>query len=94
MQFTKHLTAAAALLALAPLAHAQLKTDGLLEIYGRASLSVDQLNDGDKYNSTNMSSNASRLGFRGSKKMGDLTGIWQIEQGPPGASHCFGSAGP
>jgi predicted porin len=80
MQFTKHLTAAAALLALAPLAHAQLKTDGLLEIYGRASLSVDQLNDGDKYARTNMSSNASRLGFRGSKKMGDLTGIWQIEQ--------------
>ena len=80
MQFTKHFTAAAALLALAPLAHAQLKTDGLLEIYGRASLSVDQLNDGDKYDRTNMSSNASRLGFRGSKKMGDLTGIWQIEQ--------------
>jgi len=80
MQFTKHLTAAAALLALAPLAHAQLKTDGLLEIYGRASLSVDQLNDGDKYDRTNLSSNASRLGFRGSKKMGDLTGIWQIEQ--------------
>ena len=80
MQFTKHLTAAAALLALAPLAHAQLKTDGLLEIYGRASLSVDQLNDGDKYDRTNLSSNASRIGFKGSKKMGGLTGIWQIEQ--------------
>jgi predicted porin len=28
----------------------------------------------------NLSSNASRLGLRGSKKIGEFTGIWQIEQ--------------
>jgi predicted porin len=80
MQFSKSIVAAAALLALAPLTQAQVKTDGLLEFYGRAELSVDQLDDGNKYSRTNMSSNASRLGFKGSKKIGGLTGIWQIEQ--------------
>jgi predicted porin len=80
MQFTKSIVAAAALLALAPLTQAQVKTDGLLEFYGRAELSVDQLDDGNKYNRSNLSSNASRLGFKGSKKIGGLTGIWQIEQ--------------
>ena len=80
MKFSKSLIASATLLALASAAHAQLKTDGLLEVYGRASFSVDRLDDGDKYNRMNLSSNASRLGFRGSKKIGELTGIWQIEQ--------------
>ena len=80
MKFSKSLIAAAAALTLASAAQAQLKTDGLLEVYGRASLSVDQLDDGASYNRTNLSSNASRLGFRGSKKIGNLTGIWQIEQ--------------
>jgi predicted porin len=80
MQFSKSIVAAAALLALAPLTQAQVKTDGLLEFYGRAELSVDQLDDGNKYSRTNLSSNASRLGFKGNKKMGGLTGIWQIEQ--------------
>lgn len=80
MQFSKSIVAAAALLALTPLTQAQVKTDGLVEFYGRAELSVDQLDDGNKYNRTNLSSNASRLGFKGSKKIGDLTGIWQIEQ--------------
>lgn len=80
MNFPKSLIAAAALATLASAAHAQFKTDGLLEVYGRASFSVDQLDDGDKYKRMNLSSNASRLGFRGSKKIGNLTGIWQIEQ--------------
>ncbi len=80
MKFSKSLIASATLLALASAAQAQLKTDGLLEVYGRASFSVDRLDDGDKYNRMNLSSNASRLGFRGSKKIGELTGIWQIEQ--------------
>lgn len=80
MKFSKSLIAAATILAMAPLAQAQVKTDGLLEIYGRASFSVDQLDDGAAYNRMNLSSNASRLGFRGSKKIGNLTGIWQIEQ--------------
>lgn len=65
---------------MAPLAQAQVKTNGLLEIYGRASFSVDQLDDGASYKRNNLSSNASRLGFKGSKKIGNLTGIWQVEQ--------------
>ncbi len=80
MKLLKCVTSAVAALTVASLSHAQVKTNSLLEIYGRASLSVDQLDDGDKYNRTNLSSNASRLGFRGSKKIGNLTGIWQIEQ--------------
>jgi predicted porin len=80
MKVSKSLIASAALLAMAPLAQAQVKTDGLLEIYGRASFSVDQLDDGASYKRNNLSSNASRLGFKGSKKIGNLTGIWQIEQ--------------
>lgn len=80
MKFSKTLIAAATVATLASAAHAQLKTDGLLEVYGRASFSVDQLDDGDKYKRMNLSSNASRLGFRGSKKIGEVTGIWQIEQ--------------
>ncbi len=80
MKLTKSLIASAVVLTTASAAYAQLKTDGLLEIYGRASFSADKLDDGDKYNLMNLSSNASRLGFKGSKKIGELTGIWQIEQ--------------
>ncbi len=80
MNFSKTLIAATAVATLASAAQAQLKTDGLLEVYGRASFSVDQLDDGDKYKRNNLSSNASRLGFRGSKKIGEVTGVWQIEQ--------------
>ncbi|MFM7026801.1 MAG: porin [Limnohabitans sp.] len=80
MKLSKTLMASVVVLGTASAAQAQVKTDGLFEIYGRASFSVDQLDDGDQYNRMNLSSNASRLGFRGSKKIGDLTGIWQIEQ--------------
>lgn len=80
MKFSKSLIAAATILAIAPLTHAEVKSDGLLEIYGRASFSVDKLDDGAAYNRLNLSSNASRLGFKGSKKIGNLTGIWQVEQ--------------
>ena len=80
MKFSKSLIASAVVLTTFSAAHAEVKTDGLLEIYGRASFSVDQLNDGDKYNRLNLSSNASRIGFKGSKKIGELTGIWQVEQ--------------
>ena len=79
MKFSKSLVASAVVLTVASAAHAAVKTDGLLEIYGRASFSVDKLDDGDKYSRMNLSSNASRLGFRGSKKIGELTGIWQVE---------------
>jgi predicted porin len=80
MKFSKTFIAAATLLAMAPLAQAEVKADGMLEIYGRASFSVDQLDDGASYKRNNLSSNASRLGFKGSKKIGNLTGIWQVEQ--------------
>lgn len=80
MKTSKPLVSVALALTACAGAQAQVKTDGLLEIYGRASLSADQLDDGANYNRTNLSSNASRLGFRGSKKIGNLTGIWQIEQ--------------
>ncbi len=80
MKLSPTLIAAAAALSLTSVAQAEVKADGLLEIYGRASFSIDQLNDGDKYNRMNLSSNASRLGFKGSKRIGDVTGIWQVEQ--------------
>jgi predicted porin len=57
----------------------QLKTAGNWEFYGRAHISFDQLNDGNQYNRMNLSSNSSRVGFRGDKSFGDLKGIWQIE---------------
>lgn len=79
MKFSKSMIASAVVLTTVSAAHAEVKTDGLLDIYGRASFSVDKLDDGDKYNRMNLSSNASRLGFKGSKKIGELTGIWQIE---------------
>ena len=80
MKFPQSFIAVAATMTLAGMAQAEVKTDGLLESYGRASFSVDQLDDGDKYNRMNLSSNASRLGFKGSKNLGGLTAIWQVEQ--------------
>lgn len=56
-----------------------IKTAGNWEFYGRAHLALENLNDGDKYKQTNLSSNSSRLGLRGDKSFGDLKGIWQIE---------------
>lgn len=66
----------------AAMANAQstIKTNSNWEFYGRAHMSVDQLNDGAKYNRLNLSSNSSHLGFRGDKSFGDFKGIWQIEQ--------------
>lgn len=57
----------------------QVKTAGNWEFYGRAHLSVDQLDNGAVYDRTNVSSNSSRLGFRGDKQFGSLRGFWQIE---------------
>ena len=79
MNFSKTLIASAVVLTTVSASHAEVKTDGLVEIYGRASFSVDTLADNDKYSRMNLSSNASRLGFKGSKKIGELTGIWQVE---------------
>ena len=50
-------------------------------VYGRAHVSVDQLDDGAKYSETNLSSNSSRLGFKGSHQINpDLKAFFQIEQ--------------
>lgn len=57
----------------------EVKTAGNWQFYGRAHLSVDSLDDGKFYDRINLSSNSSRLGFRGSKAFGDFKGIWQIE---------------
>ncbi|MCC5809623.1 MAG: porin [Ectothiorhodospiraceae bacterium] len=49
------------------------------EIYGRAHLSVDYLDNGDE-GAVNVSSNSSRLGFRGNAELDyGLTAIYQIE---------------
>lgn len=48
-------------------------------LYGRANLSVDYLDDGNNYSEVNVSSNSSRLGFKGERDFGVVTGIFQIE---------------
>ena len=50
-------------------------------VYGRAHVSADYLDDGAKYSETNLSSNASRLGFKGDHEINpDLKAFFQIEQ--------------
>ena len=50
-------------------------------VYGRAHLSADYLDDGADYSEFNLSSNSSRLGFRGEREFRpNLTGMFQIEQ--------------
>ena len=50
-------------------------------VYGRAHVSVDYLDDGADYSETNLSSNSSRLGFKGSHDVNpNLTAFFQIEQ--------------
>ncbi|AHK79968.1 porin [Ectothiorhodospira haloalkaliphila] len=52
-----------------------------MTLYGRAHLSADILDDGDDYSEFNVSSNSSRLGFKGERQFADdLTAIFQIEQ--------------
>ncbi|WP_312680441.1 porin [Stutzerimonas nitrititolerans] len=49
--------------------------------YGRAHVSVDYLDDGADYSETNLSSNSSRLGFKGDHQVNpDLKAFFQIEQ--------------
>ena len=50
-----------------------------IKIYGRAHVSLDYLDDGDKYNEVALSSNSSRLGFKAEKKFENLTAFAQIE---------------
>jgi len=50
-----------------------------VDVYGNFSMSVDSLSDGSD-RGTNVSSNASRLGFKGSEDLGGgLNAIWQAE---------------
>lgn len=50
-------------------------------IYGRAHVSVDHLDDGADYSEINLSSNSSRLGFKGAHEVNpNLTAFFQIEQ--------------
>jgi predicted porin len=51
-----------------------------VQIYGRANVSLDYLDDGASYSELNVSSNSSRLGFRASRQFDNITGIMQIEQ--------------
>lgn len=52
-----------------------------ISIYGRAHVSVDYLDDGADYSETNLSSNSSRLGFKGEHQINpDLQAFFQIEQ--------------
>ena len=52
-----------------------------VDVYGNFSMSVDVLDDGFR-SGTNVSSNASRLGFKGSEDLGGgLSAIWQAEFG-------------
>ncbi|WP_111657093.1 porin [Isoalcanivorax indicus] len=50
-----------------------------VSIYGRAHVSLDYLDDGDDYSELNVSSNSSRLGFKGEKDFGGISGIFQVE---------------
>lgn len=50
-------------------------------VYGRAHVSTDFLDDGADYSETNISSNSSRLGFKGDHQINpDLKAFFQIEQ--------------
>ncbi len=52
-----------------------------VSVYGRAHVSVDYLDDGADYSETNLSSNSSRLGFKGNHEINpDLKAFFQIEQ--------------
>lgn len=52
-----------------------------ITIYGRAHVSADLLDDGADYSEVNLSSNASRLGFKGEREISPtLKAFFQIEQ--------------
>lgn len=58
--------------------------DSNVSVYGVADVSADSVNDGKTANAvtkSKISSNVSKLGFKGSEDLGDgLKAIWQIEQ--------------
>ncbi|MEQ6340817.1 MAG: porin [Gammaproteobacteria bacterium] len=74
-------------LAVAGVLAAPLAAQADVEIYGQARMSVDYSNNdtpiaGDDKSAFSVSSNKSRIGFKGSEDFGNgLKGLWQIEQG-------------
>lgn len=84
----KQLTLLAVALATGLILPLQTRADNAnISIYGRADVSLDLVQTGTAANGTpgvrksNVSSNVSRVGFKGSEDLGDsLSAIWQIEQ--------------
>ncbi|MFZ5592947.1 MAG: porin [Pseudomonadota bacterium] len=74
-------------LAVAGALAAPLAAQADVEVYGQARMSVDYNNNdtpvtGDDKNALAVSSNKSRIGFKGSEDLGGgLKALWQIEQG-------------
>ena len=59
---------------------APLASQAEMKIYGRAHVSVDQLDDGTE-SGTNVSSNSSRIGFKADKELENgMTALFQAEQ--------------
>jgi predicted porin len=70
-----------ALLPLAIAAAIPMTASADVTVYGRANVSLDMLDNGADYSELNVSSNSSRLGFKGSKALENgMTAIFQIEQ--------------
>lgn len=84
-------------LAVAGVLAAPLAAQAEVEIYGQARMSVDFSNNDDTTvgqddAAMSVSSNKSRLGFKGSEDLGGgLKGLWQIEQGVDFDTGSFGS---
>ncbi len=77
---TAKLTAAALLFSFCTGNAAALAPTSNIEIYGSAHLAVSYLDDGEDYSALNLSSNASRIGFRtGHEFSPALRGVIQIE---------------
>jgi predicted porin len=73
-------------LAVAGVLAAPLAAQAGVEVYGQARMSVDYSNNDDvdprDKSAVSVSSNKSRIGFKGSEDFGNgLKGLWQIEQG-------------
>lgn len=68
-------------LAIAGVFAAPLAAQAEVSIYGVAHVSVDSLDNDDDVDGLFVSSNSSRIGFKGSEDIGGgLKGIWQVEQ--------------
>lgn len=68
-------------LAVAAVVSAPALADGNVTVYGLGHVSIDSVKQGAGVNALKVSSNVSKLGFKGSEDLGDgLSAIWQIEQ--------------